>query len=93
MMRFGWSHAHGIHTRDQAAHTCSSYDIDGDVMLLQPLDHSDVGKAARAAAAENQRDFWALSRWARRGFLCRNLRRQQRQQNTQYGGPADRRMV
>ena len=49
-------HARGERAADQAAHAGAADHVDRDAMLLEPLQHSDVRQAERAAAAQRQAD-------------------------------------
>ncbi len=46
----------GVRPADEAAHARAGHRVDRDAVLLEPLQHADVGQAARAPAAEREAD-------------------------------------
>ena len=75
--------ARGIKGGHQRAHACAGDAVDGNLMLLQPLQNTDVRQAQRAASLECNADGSAAHRldggqggvgWGR-GNICGFLRR------------------
>ena len=56
-VKLGRAHACGIQPSHQAAHTGPGEVIDGDPVLFEPLQHSDMRQTERAAAFEGDSDF------------------------------------
>ena len=52
----------GVGGSDQGSHAGAGHAVDGDVVLLDPLDDADVGQAQGASALESQADDGAVGR-------------------------------
>ena len=48
--------ARGIKSSDQRAHTGAGEPVDGDVVLLKPFEHADVGQTQRAPTLQGHAD-------------------------------------
>jgi hypothetical protein len=60
--------AGGVEGADHAAHAGSGDHVDGDVVLLEPLEDADLGHGEGSAAAEGKADARAIGRpWRRDG--------------------------
>src|SRR4051812_8002332 len=56
----GRRHARGERAADESAHARSGDAMDGDVMLLEPLQHADMREPLRTPAAKRDTDRRAL---------------------------------
>ncbi len=56
-------HAGRVHRADNAAHAGPGNSINGDVIFLQPLDHTDLCEPQSASATESQSNFAVDGPW------------------------------